>query len=400
MAKISNKELLKIAQDEETTSEQLRKIWVETKSIKVRKAVASNPNADAVTLRYAARLYIEEVLENPGFDVLRLFDDDEWVRKIGEVYDNPDTWSTVYYYARRTEQLEPFARAALLSKSLNKIQLNSIIEFLPTTSIKRSCKYEKTRIRVRDLLIKGGNEFSLEALFKAYSSEVITELELYECLRYISYVGSLSCRKSVYTRAIKLMLKALEEKKPGANKALAMILVASRSSCLRWIEYTFEHKHLEVLASALLTAKRVSKKFSSTSKTTIQLIGSIITGILWEKFNFEERKANLEYIYKSMCKLSLDTHPWGDTKFTWGPIQITNEMCDELLKQDIRVKAFFVRNKCLGTWFSVQKSSSKFQILEEVNNWMFKRGGFDNLLYNSVSLKKIVTISDDVIIAH
>ena len=101
-----------------------------------------------------------------------------------------------------------------------------------------------------------------------------------------------------------------------------------------------------------------------------------------------------------MCKLSLDTHPWGDTKFTWGPIQITNEMCDELLKQDIRVKAFFVRNKCLGTWFSVQKSSSKFQILEEVNDWMFKRGGFNNLLYNSVSLKKIVTISDDVIIAH
>ena len=196
------------------------------------------------------------------------------------------------------------------------------------------------------------------------------------------------------------MLKALEEKKPGANKALAMVLVASRSSCLRWIEYTFEHKHLEVLATALLTAKRVSKKFSSTSKTTIQLIGSMITGILWEKFNFEERKKNLEYIYKSMCKLSLDTHPWGDTKFTWGPIQITNEMCDELLKQDIRVKAFFVRNKCLGTWFSVQKSSSKFQILEEVNNWMFKRGGFNNLLYNSVSLKKIVTISDDVIIAH
>lgn len=400
MAKISNKELLTIAQNEETTPEQLNKIWVESKSVKVRKAVASNPNADAITLRYAARLYIEEVLENPGFQVLKLFDDDEWIRKIGEIYDNPESWSTVYYYARRTEQLEPFARAALLSSSLDYVQLNSIIEFLPVTSLKRAFKYEKTRAKIRKLLKGEGGNFSLEAMFKAYNSELIAEDELYECLKYISFVGSLSCRKSVYTKTIKLLFKSLDEQKYGADKAMAMILIASRSTCIRWIQYMFEHKHLKIIASALLTAKRLGKKASSTSRTTIQMLGSMITGVLWDPLNFDQRKNSFESIYKSMCKLGLDTHPWGDTKFTWGAIHITNEMCDELLKEDIRVKAFFVRNKCLGTWFSVQKSSSKFQLVEEVNDWMYKRGGFENLLYNSVSLRKIVTISDDVIIAR
>ena len=72
MAKISNKELLEIAQNESTTPEQLSKIWITSKSIKVRKAVASNPNADALTLRAAARLYLEEVLDNPAFEMLRL----------------------------------------------------------------------------------------------------------------------------------------------------------------------------------------------------------------------------------------------------------------------------------------------------------------------------------------
>ena len=119
MAKISNKELLEIAQNESTTPEQLSKIWITSKSIKVRKAVASNPNADALTLRAAARLYLEEVLDNPAFEMLKLFDDNEWIQKLGEIYENPERWANgIGYYSRSTGQLEPFARAALLSPCL------------------------------------------------------------------------------------------------------------------------------------------------------------------------------------------------------------------------------------------------------------------------------------------
>ena len=406
MAKISNKELLEIALDETTTPEQLNKIWTTTRSIKVRKAVASNPNADPLTLRQAARLYIEEVVENPGFEMLRLFDEDEWIKRIGEVYEDPESWTRGYYYARRTEQLEPFARVALLSKNLSAPGLNAVLEFLPVTSLKRAVKNEKTKSKIREVLISPTHRqnFSLEGIFKAYGSGTINEDELYEMLKSISYVGSLSCRKSVYLRTIKALLKAFDEEVDGAPRALAMILLASRSSCLRWVEYTFKAEHLEILASTMRTAKKIKKKaghgVSTACKATIQNIGGMITGLIWEPLNFEQRKASLGLLYKKLCQLGLENHNWGDTKETWGAVQLTNEMCEDLLNEDIKVQAFYVRNKSLGSWFHVQKSSLKYQIVENVNNWLYERGGLENVLYKEISLKKIITISDDVVIGY
>lgn len=408
MAKVSNKELLEIAENVETSAEQLNRIWDISKSIKVRKAVASNPNADPITLRKASRLYIEEVVENPGFEMLKLFDEDEWIKRIGEIYEDPDNWSRGYYYARRTEQVEPFARVALLSENLLAPHLNSILEFLPTASLKRAFKYPKTREKARRLLISGASktsyDFSLESLFKLYGSDVISEGELYEMLRNISYVGCLSCRKSIYVRAIKSLFKAVDEDKENSSKALAMILLASRASCLKWIEYSFEKKHLKIIASAILTAKRIKKKaghgVSVACKTTIQMLSGIVIGLLWEPLDFWERRQNLGELYKALCKLGLENHEWGDTKMTWRAVQLTNEMCEDLLKEDIKVQAFYARSKSLGTWFHVQKSSAKYQVIERVNNWLYERGGIENVLYKEISLKKVITISDDVVIGY
>lgn len=406
MAKISNKELLEIALDETTTPEQLSKIWNTTKSIKVRKAVASNPNANPLTLRQASRLYIEEVVENPGFEMLKLFDDDEWIKRIGDVYEDPESWTRAHYYARRTDQLEPFARVALLSNNLTSIQLNAVLEFLPVTSLKRALKSEKTMSKIRSFLVdpRERTNFSLESVFKAYGSNAINEIELYEMLKSISYVGSLSCRKSVYMRTFKLLLKAFDEKVEGSSKTLAMVLLASRSSCIRWIEYSLEAKHLSTIARAIITAKKIKKKagqgVSTACKTTIHMLCGLVTGILWDPLNFEQRKASLGLLYKSLCQLGLEGHMWGDTKKTWGAIQLTNEMCESLLEEDIRVQAFYVKSKSLGNWFHVQKSSSKYIIVENVNNWLYERGGLENVLYKEISLKKIITISDDVVIGY
>mgnify|MGYP001402020475 CR=1 FL=1 len=404
MAKVSNKELLEIAQNEATSPEQLSKIWNNTRSVKVRKAVASNPNANALTLRQAARLYIEEVVENPGFEMLKLFDDDEWIKRIGEVYDNPEAWSRGHYFARRTDQLEPFARVALLSKELHAIHLNSVLEFLPITSLKRSFKTNTTRQKARGLFAKNPRDFSLEATFKAYGSGVLSEEELYEFLKHVSYVGSLSCRKSIYVRTIKALFKAFDQEVESAPKTLAMVLLISRSSCIRWVEYLFQQKHLPVIASAMLTAKKIKKQaghgVSTACKTTIHMLSGMITGILWEPLSFEQRKRSLGVLYKNLCQLRLEGHEWGNTKKTWGAIQLSGDLCEELLKEDIKTQVFYVRSKSLGNWFHVQKSSAKYQIVENVNSWLYERGGFENLLYNEISLKKIVTISDDVVIAY
>ena len=410
--RITTKELLKIAQDELSTPEQLSKVWDITRSVKIRKAVASNPNASALTLRVAARLYLEEVLENPGFQMLNLFDDDLWVKKIGEVHQNPDLWTRSYYYGSRADQLEPFARAALLSESLNETQLNSIMEFLPVASLKRAFKYEKTKDRARLFFVNGADtqfsirNFSLESLFKAYGSELIGEEDLYESLKGICYIGTLSCRKSVYVRTVRALLKAFDNNAELAGRLLAMILISSRVSCIGWVERLFERKHLFVIAKALLTAKQIKKKGKEINRPgaaatgTIKTLASVISSIVWGPLNFEQRKSGLGAFYKLMCQLGLENHKWGDSKQTWNCVQISNEMCDALLSQDIRVKSFYVKNLCLGTWFHVQKSSSKFQVVEEVNDWLYKQGGVENVLYKDISVKKIITLTSDVKIGY
>jgi len=401
MAKISNKELLEIAKDESTTPEQLSKIWLETRSVKVRKAIASNPNANALTLRIAARLYLEEVLDNPGFEMLKLFDDDNWVNKIGAIHENPDKWASgLGYYARATGQLEPFARAALLSPMLKVHSLITILEFLPVSSLNRAFKYAKTRENSRRILFEGVSEFTLEGIFKAYNAGLYEEDELYECLKKVARVGSMSCRKSTYTRAIKKMLVAFDSGVSAAGSAVSITLLTSRASCVDWVKYKFNKKHLPLIAATLLASKKMLKGTSScaAAKTNVRVISGIISGLLWEPLNFEERKENLGSFYKAICKLGVDTHEWGNSKYTWGAVILTNDICEHLDKEDIKVKAFYVKNKCLGNWFHVQKSDRKFRIVEEVNEWLYKKGGIENTLYTSIDLKKIISISPDVVI--
>jgi len=404
MAKVSNKELLEIAQNEATPPEQLNKIWNSSKSVKVRKAVASNPNANALTLRAAARLYLEEVLENPAFEMLKLFDEDSWIKKIGEIHDNPEMWANgIGYYSRSTGQLEPFARAALLSPQLNQYSMVSIVEFLPVSSLNRAFKYSKTRENSRKMIFEFAGNFTMEALFKAYNSGLYNEEEFYQCLRRMASIGSMSCRKSTYTRTIKALLKKYDEKPEEVGPTLSIILLASRASCIDWVKYHFTTKHLDVVAATIKAAKKLFKKShgrppSSTSKTNIRVISSIVTGLLWEPLDFEQRKKNLGTFYKAICKLELENHEWGDSKKTWGAVILTNELCESLKAEDIKVKAFYVRNKCLGNWFHVQKSSTKFEILEEVNQWLYERGGIENVLYKHIDLKKIISISPDVVI--
>ena len=401
MAKISNKELLEIAENESTTPEQLSKIWLETRSVKVRKAIASNPNANALTLRIAARLYLEEVLDNPGFEMLKLFDDDNWVNKIGAIHECPDQWAGgLGYYARATGQLEPFARAALLSPMLKVHSLITILEFLPVSSLNRAFKYARTRENSRKILFEGVTEFTLEGIFKAYNAGLYEEDELYECLKKVARVGAMSCRKSTYTRAMKKMLAAFDSGVPAASSAISVTLLTSRASCVDWVKYGFSKKHLPLVAATLLASKKMLKGTSScaSAKTNVRVISGVITGLLWEPLNFEERKENLGSFYKAICKLGVDNHEWGNSKYTWGAVILTNDICEHLDKEDIKVKAFYVRNKCLGNWFHVQKSDRKFRIVEEVNEWLYKKGGIENTLYTSIDLKKIISISPDVVI--
>ena len=119
MKKSNLNALLERAQDESVTEEELQLIWYGTKSVKIRKAIASNPNAGPSVLRMAARLYLEEVLENPGFEMLKLFDSDPWITKITEAYEDPNYFFVKYgKYTSIGINGDLFTRAVLLSKKL------------------------------------------------------------------------------------------------------------------------------------------------------------------------------------------------------------------------------------------------------------------------------------------
>ena len=48
----------------------------------------------------------------------------------------------------------------------------------------------------------------------------------------------------------------------------------------------------------------------------------------------------------------------------------------------------------------MSRASVKFQIVEEVNDWLYEQGGFDNILYKDISLKKLIALTDDVYIGY
>ena len=156
LMKISNKELLKIATDSDTDSEALLHIWITSRSVKVRKAVAANPNASAEVLKAAARLYMEEVLTNPGFEVLRLFDDDPWIKRIGDIYENPSKFfSNSRYIAYRTQEMEEFGRAALISPKADGVSISNLICYMPVGSLKRILKSEEIKQRIKSAIVEG-----------------------------------------------------------------------------------------------------------------------------------------------------------------------------------------------------------------------------------------------------
>ena len=399
MVKISNKKLLEIAQNESTPPEQLSKIWATSKSIKVKKAVASNPNADAFTLRLAARLYLEEVLENPAFELLKLFNDDEWVQKIGKIYEDPSKWRAGLHGPAVSPEI--FARAALISPQLSEpLVLRGIMEGIAVRELTRAFKYPKTREKSRKMMLDHASCLSMEAFFKAYNSGLLNEKELLQCFKYQkATVGLNSCRKSTYTRTIKSLLKKYKNQPKEVGPTISAILLVSRATCINWIKQLLDKSHLPIVVFSILNAKKHLIKTDKIKSSTfysleenIKAISSIVTGLLWHSLDFEEKIKNLRKFYEDICQLGLEAHEWGNSNYTGWPVTLTNELCEGLQNESIQIKSFYVKSGCFGKWFRLHRFSAKFAILEEVNQWLYEQRGIENILYDRVHISNGSTI--------
>jgi hypothetical protein len=161
-------DLYQIAIDPDATQEQLRYAWDSTKSTRVRKAVASNPNCDSATMCMAARLYLKEVIANPSFELLNLFQEDKFVKRIHEAYTDPAEFykGTQLPSIRNTNGNRiNLARALLVSPNLRSAKIvQDICAALSGAEFSRELKDPDVRDNVRAIVTGNLGYFGLSCL--------------------------------------------------------------------------------------------------------------------------------------------------------------------------------------------------------------------------------------------
>lgn len=402
-------EKMALALDENTPEEVLHQIWSDSRSATVRKAVARNPNAGAEVLKAASRLYLEEVLENPGFEMLELFDEDPWISRLSLAYANPEKFiSTVYYIpVSRTEATTPALWwACLLSPKLTSIALSRVVLVLPLTLLRRAFSNEKVSARARDLYEHSLTNsdtwpFDLGSSLILYTEKVISAEQLYSALsNYGKY--SISTRRSTF---VKFFTEVAEQysttKELFYAKMLAKLFLIVRSSALNWVGISFRNASSFANRGELFThVLSYMVSFSSKkqlSKSCFRTIGEYVSAHMEERFFRTEDMSyactpeRLTQAYHFIKAHNLTEVFSSD----WDLLEAQKSSTIEALAQcNLEVKEFFVKKGCVGSWVVVSSADPKYQLFEDINNAIFETNGVsESLLFNSCSLKKIISIS-------
>lgn len=323
--------LYKIATDPSSTQKQLKEVWKETKSVKVRKAVASNLNCDPDTLRMAARLYLKEVIENPSFEMLKLFDQDPFISKLFDAFEAPDSYANKNkskfssYSASKGSDETLLARAMLLSPKLaSHNTVRAIYNTLGITEIKRELKDEEVRKRLRKVVVPRNNTALLKnieagVVLDLYNTEVIT-LDEFDKFLENCRAGSLNSGSG---GSVKRLIESQLNQLTADNYGLIFRLMVACGN------YTVKN------AMKSLMTKSGGDKFVS------------IVGMLYKDMTYYDlvrlRKENSKnarsyytyYASSSCCSYQIHSAMWkflqlkylGDSK-SWKDVNITSFMRD------------------------------------------------------------------------
>lgn len=196
-------DLYAIATDPGSSQKQLREVWSETKSVKIRKAVASNLNCDTNTMRIAARLYLKEVINNPSFKLMKMFgEEDKFINALFEAFETPDKYANSSKWATRINNADQqiLARTVLLSPNIGSYKtLDRVFASLGTTDIKREMRDEQVRNRIRSVSIKNLNKLGPSTIVDLFNVGVvdIEEFDAYldTCKPGSIYTNSGNCVK-------------------------------------------------------------------------------------------------------------------------------------------------------------------------------------------------------------
>lgn len=411
---MNNKELLEYVKKENIDEKELSKIWNTSRSIKIRKQIAKNPNASVEVLEQAARLYIEEVIENPAFEMLALFDSDNWVNTVAKAYRSPgEAIYSSMKWIRQSVSYDTIFRAALLSDQLDLDCLDIIITGISSAALKRALKNKNTQERVKNLVITpSSSKLSLESVLRLYKEEIFNRSELIKIIN-LHITMSSSCSKALYKKVFYKEIEDYQSTSSTLQKEIIGVLLGnliskSRAYCFSWVSREICYWSSVKLNDDLIclfcnilkfleSSAKKSKLLDSILKDNISNIKNVIIGLFrinYSSYNSKSKKEKVELIKKiyNFCSCynikNLAMSRYG-IKFTPDAWIEAFEECDK--KEQI----FFVKEGCLGNWFPVNFSDKKFRIIDQLNEVAYKTYGVSQkLIYNYCSLKKIVSLPD------
>jgi hypothetical protein len=403
------KEHILVAQDENASQEDLLLIWNTSRSVKVRKTVASNPNAGAKILRAAARLYLEEVLGNPGFAMLELFDDDEWIKKLSLAYSDPNKYiieSGGLFYSNRLHSNDHLCWAMLLSPKLSCWAMNRIVECMSAAAFRRAIKNTKLKSKLNLLYETEATvatqawPFSLATLLTLSKESMITNEQLYVGLSNYG-TGSTSAQKSIFRKFVGSLHEMYRDSEDGAQasfvaKLLAKLLLVSRSHTLHWI-YLSESDLFnwggELYAQVLSFMEHSVGSKKALVSDNIRTVGIMVSTYIRKKFLAQAPtpiKVTRAYEFIKAYNLM-------GTKFSQFGLMLNSKNGIKAVSGcPMEVKDFFCRGGCLGNWASASGSDTRYLIINEVNEHAYLTSGLSNLLFDKCSVRKIVVLDDNI----
>ena len=400
---MKSSEQLILAQNEKTPETMLIHLWDTSNSVRVRKAIAKNPNAGPKVLKSAARLYLEEVLENPGFFMLELFDEDTWIKSLSEAYTNPEKFIDGLWH-RSVISKHQLGWACLLSPQLTSRAVNVITQYVPSATFKRAIKNKAVLNNVKLLYQNSLTSlevwpFDLETILVLYRENIINSEDLYHGLSNYG-VASASARKSTFNKFInQLIQKYISTKEPFTAKLLAKMFLVLRHYALQWLSsnetIVAQLQKTGSLFAEVLSHMKRSCESNSLSKENFNIVGELVSKQIRFKFfrsagDHYYTSDQITQVYDFMKSYNLVSAPFS----SYGVIHGTSAI-DALSGCREEVKEFFIRSGCLGSWVSALGSDPKYPLANEINEAIFLREGIsDNLLFKSCSLRKVVSLSE------
>lgn len=294
--------LLKEASSPDTDNKRLREIWSLTKSVRVRKAIASNPNIDSKMMSEAARLYIREVVENESFEISNLFTEDKLVKTIYEAYTNP---SGVNWTTTKKNEKPLVARALVVSpRQLNHPSLLFVCAEMSKADLIREMKDPEVRRKMRRSF--NGNLAHLHVSTQIYGRE----LGLVEPEALSNALAKQNKSSSYVTKGTYLKMTINQFKKAQVPDSIERSLVYNMIRCS-------PANQMKSLVSEVL------KNTEYRDEGHLLLFNSLYRQFLDEKVKYMEKGRNT-YMDGSLTRHDENDHAYYLSKILWSLVLIRN----------------------------------------------------------------------------